>query len=197
MSDTLTNGAVLVAVLAKRLGASAMARKLGLTEAAVRSHATGQAVPRPGARERYLAAYDVPLDAWGDAGAATLPQDAPASAPPPPMLPSGSSGPPGAAMASSDDAREAVVDLLRVARAQLEAAQLDKDVPYRERAQLITSATGLCRLLARLSGSLDVTEVAIVRSTHWRRLMDLLDGVLAKHPEAAKAWAAKLGEVDG
>ena len=52
------------------------------------------------------------------------------------------------------------------------------------------------RLLARLSGQLEITEAAIVRSAPWRRLMDLLDAVHAKHPEAAKAWAAALRETD-
>jgi recombinational DNA repair protein RecT len=90
------------------------------------------------------------------------------------------------------DAREAVVDLLRVARAQLEAAQADAEVPYRERAQLITSCTGLCRLLARLSGQLEVTEVAIVRSAAWARAMRVVREVLEKHPAAAAELDAAL-----
>jgi recombinational DNA repair protein RecT len=90
------------------------------------------------------------------------------------------------------DAREEVIDLLRVARKQLEDAQADGEVPYRERAQLITSCTGLCRLLARLSGQLEVTETAIVRSAHWARAMRLVREVLAKHPAAAADLDAAL-----
>lgn len=58
----------------------------------------------------------------------------------------------------------------------------------------ITQAT---RLLARLDGQLEISQSQIVRSHPWRQLMDLLDGVLEKHPDAAKDWAAALREVAG
>lgn len=179
MSDSaMTQGAVLVAALAKRLGASAMGRKLEITEAAVRTHASGQTLPRAGVRARYHTAYDVPVAAWETPAGATIPP--PAAPPSPPARPAAPPPP-----AGELDARTAVVELLHVARAQLEAAQADTDVPYRERAQLITSATGLCRLLARLSGQLEVSEVAIVRSQPWARAMALVREVLQRHPAAA------------
>jgi hypothetical protein len=159
-----------------------MARALNLTEGAVRAHAGGLSLPRTAARRRYRERYDVPEESWD------LPQDTPES--------STTSPKPAGRAASTpegpEDARAAVIDLLRVTRAQLEAALADEEVPYRERAQLITSATGLCRLLARLSGQLEITEAQIVRSAPFKRLLDKLDAVLEKHPAAARDWHAAL-----
>ena len=175
------SGSVLAAGLAARLGPSVVARKVGLTEGAVRSHATGAATPRTGARKRYRESFDIPIESW----------DLSATTPPAAQAPRGRAGAtsPGPealdATSSPVDARQEVIELLRVARAQLEAAGADPDVPYSARSQLITSATGLCRLLARLSGQLEVTEVAIVRSAPWARLMRLVREVLAKHPAAS------------
>ncbi len=189
----MNGGAVLVAGLVRRLGASAMARALNLTEGAVRAHAGGAALPRAGVRRRYRERYDVPEESW-DIAAGAAPQDTPESST---AIRSPRTSPKPAGRAAStpeapEDARAAVVDLLRVARGQLEAAQADEEVPYRERAQLITSATGLCRLLARLSGELELTEAQIVRSAPFKRLLDKLDAVLERHPAAARDWHAAL-----
>ena len=78
-----------------------------------------------------------------------------------------------------------MVELLAVARSQLARAESDALSPYRERAQLITACTGLCRLLARLSGQFEVTETAIVRSRPWARVIGVVGEVLQKYPAAA------------
>jgi hypothetical protein len=97
------------------------------------------------------------------------------------------------------DAKDVVLDLLFAARRQLEAAEADRNVAYRERAALISSATGLCRLLARLSGSLEVTQASILRSAAWSRILRAFERVASRHPEAARALAefsAELQEIE-
>jgi hypothetical protein len=181
MSDNeqLTRGAIIVAGLVARLGASVIGRKVELTEGAVRSHATGGAVPRERVRARYRAALDVPLDSWDSLSAPPV-SASPPSTPAPTPAPT-----PARAPGETPDALEAVMHLLDVARAELEAARADALTPPGARAALITAATGLCRLLARLSGQLEVTEIAILRSQPWARAMALVREVLRRHPAAA------------
>jgi hypothetical protein len=189
-----TQAAVIVAGLAERLGASVVARVVGLTEGAVRSHAAGSAVPRGGARKRYCEVYDIPIEGWETpAGlAVTPPPQAPREPPSALETAKVAVAAPSAAPGAPVDARDEVLYLLRVARRQLEAAEADPEVSYPARSQLITSATGLCRLLARLSGQLEVTETAIVRSAPWARAMKIVREVLGRHPVAAAELDAAL-----
>jgi hypothetical protein len=184
--------AAIVASLAKHAGSSAMARKLAITESAVRSHATGKAIPRKGVQERYRALYNVPLDSWTHPAGSKPPPKRQKRAKVAPELPEGPTEAP--------DALKTVLLLLQTAREQLEEASNDEDVPYTARASLITSASGLCRLLAQLTGSLEITQSAIVRSTAWGRILRAFETVFSRHPEASKALAefaqelAELGE---
>src|SRR5208282_4691615 len=91
MERSLTQGGALVAALARRVGAATMARRVGLTEAAIRSHATGGAVPRPGVRDRYARHYDVPSAAWTTPADGTPPVSPSAPSSPAAALPSSAS----------------------------------------------------------------------------------------------------------
>jgi hypothetical protein len=125
----------------------------------------------------------------------SAPEQAPsAPAPPPATLPEAAEVP------QETDALKVVVALLETTRRQIEIAERDVEAPYAARAALIKSATGLCSLLARLSGQLAVTQSAIVRSAAWGRILRAFETVFGRHPEATKALAefaqelAELGE---
>jgi hypothetical protein len=182
MPRKMTKAAVLVAGLAKRVGASRMARKLGLSEAAIRLHSTGESRPRGAIRDRYAKFYDVPIEAWTSSPKRSSSTLATPTSPVAELEP---------VEEGELDARKVVIHLLGVARAQLEAARRE-DSGYQARAQLITAATGLCRLLARLSGQLEVSEVAIVRSPAWARAMRIVREVLERHEGAAAELDVRL-----
>jgi hypothetical protein len=90
-----------------------------------------------------------------------------------------------------------VTRLLATAQEQLEQARGDSDVPYAARATLITSATRLCQLLARLSGQLEITQAAILRSAAWARILRVFDEVFSKYPEAQAALVEFARELEG
>lgn len=100
----------------------------------------------------------------------------------------------GAPLEISDDPvdpRELTVDVLKVLRACLKVARGDS-------APSVAKAIGPhTRLLARLDGQLEITQAQIVRSRPWKELMALLDGVLERHPLAAKEWCQALERADG
>lgn len=164
-----------------------MARRLGLTEGAVRSHAEGRADPRPKVKERYREVYGVPLEAW------SVPEGAEVSSAPPPTPkaapPTDPRPPPSAEPSKAPDALTEVVELLAATKRQLMAAEKDANAPYESRATLIRAATQLCNQLARLTGSLEVTQATIVRSAAWSRILRAFEESFREHPEAAKALA--------
>lgn len=201
--------AELLAGLVKRVGSSAVARRLSLTEGAVRSHAEGRAVPRRKVQERYRDIYEIPIEAWpapqleragaparapradgAEGGEARGSVPAPRALPPlpePVPLPD--------VPKESIDAQQMVLRLLEAARQEIEKARGDQNVPYNVRASLITSATRLCQLLARLSGDLEVTHAAILRSAAWARIVRTFEAVFDRHPEAQPALAEFAREV--
>lgn len=178
-----------------------MAKRLGVTEGAVRAHAEGRAGPRRKVRARYRELYGVPEEAWDapatpaatsappaasnevEKGEAMAPAAPPAPAPRPPPVPKPLPDAP-----KETDALNMVLRLLATAQAELEQARGDTEVPYNTRASLITSATRLCQLLARLSGQLEITHAAILRSAAWARITRTVDDVVARHPEAVAAF---------
>lgn len=92
-----------------------------------------------------------------------------------------------------DDAHDAKANA--IATLQILRVQLAKAEP--EQAPKIANAiTASSRLLARLSGSLEVTEAQILRSEPWQRLIGLVRTVLAKHPEAAKDLQKAMHELE-
>jgi hypothetical protein len=96
-----------------------------------------------------------------------------------------------AAVASGDDldAHQVSKDTVRRLGRELDRLDGDKGATARERAAVSTSLTSATRLLARLSGQLEVTHSAIVRSTAWGRILRTFDEVFSRHPEATKALA--------
>jgi hypothetical protein len=90
-----------------------------------------------------------------------------------------------------EDAR----NLLRTVQEELVAARANNSLAPSAKASLITSAARAIKLIASLSGEGQITEVQIIRSAPWQRLMAALDGVLVKHPKAARDWANALAKI--
>jgi hypothetical protein len=97
---------------------------------------------------------------------------------------------------ASDLGRALRRSLLIEIRQQLEQARADTNVSYRERAALMGVALSTLKMAARLRGGFEVTQAQILRSSHWRRLRDLLGGVLERHPQAAQEWLEALRQGD-
>ena len=126
---------------------------------------------------------------------AHLKEDAPPKPPRVVQTPAAPVAPPQAPAADSQlDPRVVAVETLRALRYSLTVAA-PEDVPTV--ANAITSAT---RLLAHLTGSLQVTQANIVRSAAWVRILRCFETTFEKHPEARLALAefakemAELGE---
>src|SRR5580658_2945429 len=140
-----TEGHGAVEALRRRLGGAHLARVLGVSEALVRALGAAQRMPGPEVR-RKLIALGVPLASWQ----APATQEASTAT----EVSPGASSVQGDTPVDPSDAKREVVHLLRIAKEQLEGARSDAVVTYREKASIIVAATGLCRLLARLSGQL-------------------------------------------
>jgi hypothetical protein len=76
-----------------------------------------------------------------------------------------------------------------VATLQKAMADLNADPmsPVKEKAQLATALTSATKLLAVLSGSLEITESALVKSAPYARWKKLVTEALRPFPEAARA----------
>lgn len=188
---SLSRGATLAAALCKRVGPSAIARKVALTEAAVRLHATGASTPRPAARKRYAKAYGVPLGDWDDF---TAPRSPPRSPPPASESPPPSAPEPSDPTAVDDEALAVCRDTVARLRRELDRLDADPAGTARERASVSTALVSATRLLARLSGALEVTPTpsSILRSAHWSAVKVALLEALTPIPGALEAMAKAL-----
>jgi predicted transcriptional regulator len=190
--NRLSRGATLVAALSKRLGASAIARKVALTEAAVRSHATGASTPRPGARKRYEKSYGVPSATWDDFTAPRSPRRSPARASSPAPTAPEPEDP-----TVDDEALDVARDTVMRLRKELDRLDADPAGTARERASVSTALVSATRLLARLSGALEITQSSILRSVHWSAIKVALVDALVVVPGGLEAMAKALRALDG
>ena len=91
----------------------------------------------------------------------------------------------------TDDARQIAVETLTALRGRL------ADCPPGDIPRVANAVTQAAKLLAKVSGQLEISQTQIIRSAPWRQLMERLDEVLVAHPDAAKAWSEALaGMVD-
>jgi hypothetical protein len=88
------------------------------------------------------------------------------------------------------DPKENAIATLRILRQALEEADPDQ-IP-----SLANAVTSSSRLLARLSGALDVTEAQILRSGAWARLVKIVRDVLSKYPGAAAELDKAMAEYE-
>ena len=172
----------LVRAAVKRSGSSAVARKLGVSEAAVRAWAAGERKPKGKSAEAILEKLGGIVSAAVVIGPPILPPRLTDATPDVQSLRTPSAPP----SSDSDDPRANAVATLRVLRAALEKAD-PCDVP-----SLANSITSSSRLLARLSGQIDVTESQVLRSAAWTKLRRIIGAVLAEYPGAIERLDAAL-----
>lgn len=98
----------------------------------------------------------------------------PASSPPPAAAPP---------LEPTDDARQIAIDTLTALRNRLATC------PPSDVHKVATAITAATRLLARLSGQLEITEAQLLRSAPWAKAMALLERTLERFPDAARAVA--------
>ncbi|MGH7439124.1 MAG: hypothetical protein ACRENE_25835 [Polyangiaceae bacterium] len=93
------------------------------------------------------------------------------------------------------DSRRVAAETVERLRRQLERLDGDPAATPRERAQVATALTSATRLLAKVSGALDVSPRQIVSSPHWRAIVAALVEALAPYPEAAEAAAKAIATI--
>lgn len=187
MSDDLA----LVRAAVKRHGSSKVARQVGVSEGTVRHWMQGSSEPRPKAREAIRAAFGV-------TSAQSPPETAPnghrSSVSPSGIVPKpaqkSESGPiaPTAAVEKGEaidvDAANPIETAVHVLEKLLAALQKARGARLASIANSITRAT---KLLAELTGHIEVTESQILRSAAWARLRTAVWGALEDFPEAMRA----------
>jgi hypothetical protein len=99
-------------------------------------------------------------------------------------------------VAAPDDALSVVTTTVSTLRAELERLRTDQSASARERASVATSLTTATRLLARLSGSLELTEKMIIRAPATARVIKAIIEALRPFPGATEACAQALQKLD-
>jgi hypothetical protein len=127
-----------------------------------------------------LAGIDAETAAWMNA---PMGPPRPADAPPIAELPS--------------DAKATAEATVRRLEQQLDRLATLGTASARECASVASSLTSATRLLARLSGALDITKSQIERSPHWAGMMATIADALAPYPDAAAAVAKALRASEG
>jgi len=197
-----TRASAAVAKLIRQYGPTVISRRIGCTLKGANDHATGT-TPRLKVRQLYRDHYGIALEDWErpdgppepprsppDCGSAVARVEPIVEAPAPPPLPAGPTATP--------DALQTVVSLLAETRELIAEARRDLDTPYAAKAALIASATRLTQLLAKMTGSMEVTQSMIVRSSSWGRILRAFETVFSRHPEASQAlteFAKELAEM--
>lgn len=170
----LSLGATELARAVTRHGPRELGRRTGASESAIRSWATGEREPSGPSRSA-LQKIGIDPKAWSTPATASKRAPTPATPPTSPTPPR--STPP----ATARDRAIEQVDQLRADIAQARATAAS----YRDLAALESTHVSALRNLARLSGELEVSESAILRSAAWSRAMRLVREVLERHPVAA------------
>lgn len=150
-------------------GSTRVALRIGVGESTVRAWLTGRGKPRAKARDAIRAALAGPTSAVEKG--ATIP---------------------GVPLSAGDhaDPKANAIATLAVLRRHLIAAPRDQVTSI---ANAITSSS---RLLARLSGQLEVTQAQVLRSAAWARLQRTILDALDPFPEALRAVADATERID-
>lgn len=174
--------------------------KLKLGENAVRAWLREGRSPQKRIRERVATVLDIAVELWDlPAGAEdphlvrTSTQRASSDVEKPDTAPAAPPSPPATPPPDASDARANVEATLRILRMRLEGLSPEKIDAL---AKVCNAITASSRLLARLSGQLDVTEAQILRSDAWKKLVRLVRDVLEAFPDAAKALDKAIAEYE-
>jgi hypothetical protein len=166
----------------------------------VSNWSTGRRTPTPAWRRKISKRHpDVVASLWE---APPPPPQASAAAqaaqaePAPPSTPASSTPPPTAAHRAAQTPAAFVVqespevvarDTVRRLRRELDRLDDDPEATSRERASVSTALTSATRLLARLSGALEISQSQILRSPHWQAIQQTIVDALRPWPESLAA----------
>lgn len=156
------------------IGSTKTAKLVGIGEGTVRAWVAGRGKPRPKACEAIRAALSTPSRET-----------------PPSRVAKGEAKPAGPFLEDADDPKANAVATLRKLRVALDDAAPEQ---IHRIANAVTSAS---RLLARLSGQLEVTEAQILRSAAWGRLVGVVRAVLEAYPGASTALDKAMADFEG
>jgi hypothetical protein len=180
---TRTEGVVLLRAIVKKRGIAEVARKVKVTEVAVRHWCDEQRRPAADARLLLLKFFDIALESWTLVVGAKLP-----------VKPKGV------------DVADVVIDpgtsakelaRMQVTRIATRLARAERDeMSSREISPIESSYTHAVRLFSRLSGELEITESALLRSTAWGRVKRVLHDVFDRHPAAARDFAQAIAGLE-
>jgi transcriptional regulator with XRE-family HTH domain len=164
----------------KRTSQREVARKLGVSHRTVSAWLEGTSSPRP-------KACAVIRTVLGQ-GSPDLPKSSPGDH----KTPKSSSSEDNGTATDHDDPRANALAALRKIRVALDNVDAN-DAPTI--ARLSTPLTGLSRLLAKLTGQIDVSETMLVRSMGWARIKTALVEAVKPYPEAARALADAIEKI--
>lgn len=180
---------VRIAQLVKRHGVTSVEKKLGVSDGTVRKWLRDGATPQKRIRELVAKLFDIDVEAWAEAAYSQKPSW--------PTMTNGKDPAPGtpvekpeAIVEDADNPRANAEATLKRLRSLLLTAEVE-DVP-----RLAAQITSASRLLARLSGQLEVTEAQILRSAAWAKLLRMLRDVLARYPGAATDLEKAIAEYE-
>lgn len=162
-----------------RVGSSRVAKKLGVAESAVRFWRDGQ-LPSKRSAGKIFESFS----------GSRAKQDQKAVSPSPTSPPTAPVEKGEVIVVGADDPRENAVATLRILRRALENAASEQ-IP-----SLANAVTSSSRLLARLSGALDVTEAQVLRSAAWAKLVKVVKEVLEAFPGAPAALDKAMAEYE-
>lgn len=159
----------LVREAVKRFGSNEIARRLGLDEGTVRKWMAGASTPRPKAcaviREKLGSQPSKPVEK----------QEAATG--------SGVAPPTKGEVNDHDDPRANAVATLHKLRVLLD------EVPPERAHNVANAITASSRLLAKLTGQIDVSETMLLRSMGWARIKTALVEAVRPYPDATRALA--------
>lgn len=204
----ISAGSQAFAVVVRRVGGPAVAARLKVTRGAVNHWSTGRKSPTAAVRRAIAKHWGVDVEQWDQAAAAAGSPPAPAApeaavAPRAPRSRASTrpaAAPPALAAAGGVDEADPVAvcrDTIRRLRLELQRLEGDKLSTAKERTQLSSALTQATRLLARLTGSLEISQSQILRSPHWRKLLEGLGAALRPVPGACAAAAEYFRGLDG
>jgi len=189
-----------IAALVTSKGPAWLEKKLGLGEGTVRSWVLRGRVPQKRIRERVAEHLGIAEALW-TTPVGVLPKvaherggktgnDGPERTNGARLSPKSAHEAPPVPPEDAHDPKANAVATLRILRVALERAEPDQ-IP-----SLANAVTSSSRLLARLSGHLDVTEAQILRSGAWARLVKIVRDVLQRHSGAAAELDKALAEYE-
>lgn len=179
-SKPLTAAASTLAILGKKHGIVTIAKRIGINESTVRSHSTGNRTPNESVQGLYASLYGIDLGDW--TRTATVEKTKKAR----------SAKVPSKELTAIEAARQNIAEI----DATIAAAKGDDATSTSNLSSLFNAKTQASRLLAQLTGALDVSETIILKSPAWQRIAQAIADALRDKPDAAKAVFDTLTKLD-